>query len=170
MMIHDFYDDLLRMSETDEQDFMADYLNWIKEGVDQESLTVYNFGYERPLPFPSISLTPDTTMSFNLQTSGMKTQSRWSSVVVGEKYLGRFEEIMTVVERIHEESQALPFAIYVETEDEIKTSNISSRVTPILVRMLYRARAVVLLSCELSFFPIFSKLSSHCFRPTLSVI
>ena len=67
------------MSEGDEQDFMADYLNWIKEG-DQESLTVYNFGYERPLPFPSISLTPDTTMSFNLQTSGMQTQSRASTI------------------------------------------------------------------------------------------
>merc|ERR550519_92728 len=114
---------------------MADYLNWIKEGVDQESLTVYNFGYERPLPFPSISLTPDTTMSFNLQTSGMQTQSRWSSVVIGEKYLGRFEEIMTVVERIHEESQALPLTIYVETDDEIKTTNISSRVTPSLVHI-----------------------------------
>ena len=168
-MIHDFYDDLLRMSETDEQDFMADYLTWIKgPGLDQDSIHVYNFGYEGPLPFPSISLTPDTTMRFNLQTSGMQTQSRGSTVVIGEKYLGRFGEIMTVVDRIHEETQALPHAIYVETEDEIKTTNISSRVTSTLVRILYRA--VVLLSSELSFFPIFSKLSSHCFGPTLSVI
>ena len=132
------YNYLLRMSETDEQDFMADYLAWIKEG-DQESLTVYNFGYERPLPFPSISLTPDTTMSFNLQTSGMQTQSRASTVVIGEKNLDRFGEIMTVVDRIHEESQALPLSIYVETEHDIKTTNISSRVTPTLVRILYRA-------------------------------
>ena len=135
MMIHDFYDDLLRMSETDEQDFMADYLTWIKEGVDQESLTVYNFGYERPLPFPSISLTPDTTMSFNLQTSGMQTQSRASTVVIGEKNLDRFGEIMTVVDRIGEESQALPLSIYVETEDDIKATNISARVTPTLVSL-----------------------------------
>ena len=159
------------MSEREEHEFLKDHLTWMKGGGgqgDQESLTIYNFGYERPLPFPSISLTPDTTMSFNLQTSGMKTQSRWSSVVVGEKYLGRFEEIMTVVERIHEESQALPLTIYVETDDEIKTTNISSRVTPSLVRILYRA--VVLLRSELSFFPIFSKLSSQCFGPTLSVI
>ena len=127
------------MSETDEQDFMADYLTWMKgPDLDQQSLTVYNFGYERLLPFPSISLTPDSTLRFNLQTSGMKTQSRWSTVVIGEKYLGRFEEIMTVVERIHEDTQALPFSIYVETEDDIKTVNISSRVTPSLVRILYR--------------------------------
>ena len=86
-------------------------------------------------------------------------------MVIGEKYLDRFGEIMTEVERIHEESQALPLAIYVETEDDIKTTNISSRVTPTLVRILYRA--VVLLSSELSFFPIFSKLSSHSFGPTL---
>ena len=97
------------MSEREEQDFLKDHLNWMKgPGLDQESLTVYNFGYEGPLPFPSISLTPDTTMSFNLQTSGMQTQSRASTVVIGEKNLDRFGEIMTVVDRIHEESQALP--------------------------------------------------------------
>ena len=124
------------MSEREEHDFLKDYLTWMKgPGLDQESLTVYNFGYDRPLPFPSISLTPDTTMRFNLQTSGMSTQSRGSTVVIGEKYLGRFGEIMTVVDRIHEDTQALPHAIYVETEDDIKTGNISSRVTPSLVRI-----------------------------------
>ena len=124
------------MSEREEHEFLKDYLTWMKgPGLDQESLHVYNFGYERPLPFPSISLTPDTTMSFNLQTSGMQTQSRWSTVVIGEKYLDRFGEIMTEVERIHEETQALPFVIYVETEDDIKTTNISSHVTPTLVRI-----------------------------------
>ena len=54
------YNDLLRMSETDEQDFMADYVTWMKGlGLDQKSLHVYNFGYDRALPFPSIALTPD---------------------------------------------------------------------------------------------------------------
>ena len=37
------------MSEREEQDFLKDYLNWMKgPGLDLESLTVYNFGYERP--------------------------------------------------------------------------------------------------------------------------
>ena len=142
------------MSEREEQDFLKDHLNWMKgPGLDQESLTVYNFGYEGPLPFPSISLTPDTTMSFNLQTSGMQTQSRASTVVIGEKNLDRFGEIMTVVDRIGEESQALPLSIYVETEHDIKTTNISSRVTPTLVRILYRAVVLtpMLLSTELYF-------------------
>ena len=40
---------------------------------------------------------------------------------------------MTVVDRIHEDTQALPLAIYVETEDDIKTTNISSHETPTLV-------------------------------------
>ena len=142
------------MSEREEHDFLKDYLTWMKgPELDKESLTVYNFGYERPLPFPSISLTPDTTMRFNLQTSGMSTQSRGSTVVIGEKYLGRFGEIMTVVDRIHEDTQSLPHAIYVETEDEIKITNISSHVTPSLVRILYRAvvltpRLVRLLSAQ----------------------
>ena len=142
------------MSETDEQDFMVDYLTWMKgPGLDLESLTVYNFGYGRPLPFPSIALTPDTTLRFDLQTSGMSTQSRGSTVVIGEKFLDRFGEIMTVVERIHEDTQALPFAIFVETEDDIKITNTSSHETPSLVRMSYRAvvltpRLVRLLSAQ----------------------
>ena len=128
------------MSAREEHNFLKDHHTWLKgPGLDQECLTVYNFGYERPLPFPSISLTPDTTMSFNLQTSGMQTQCRWSTVVIGEKYIDRFGEIVTVVERIHEETQSLPFSIYVETENGIKTSNISSHETPTLVRILYRA-------------------------------
>ena len=126
------------MSEREEQDFLTEYLTWMGgPGLDLESLHVYNFGYDRPLPFPSISLTPDTTLRFDLQTSGMQTQSRWSIVVIGKKYLGRFVEIMTVVERIHEETQGLPFAIYAETEDNISSSNISSHETPSLVRISY---------------------------------
>ena len=127
-----------RMSVREEQDFLKDYISWMKgPGLDQDSLQVYNFGYDRPLPFPSISLTPDTTLRFDLQTSGMQTQSRWSIVVIGKKYLGRFVEIMTVVERIHEETQALPLAIYAETEDNISSYNISYHEAPSLVRILY---------------------------------
>ena len=126
------------MSEREEQDFIKDHLTWMKgPGLDHDSLQVYNFGYDRPLPFPSISLTPDTTLKFDLQTSGMQTQSRWSTVVIGKKYLGRFGEIMTVVDRIHEDTQALPLTIYAETEDDINTTNISSHETPSLVRILY---------------------------------
>ena len=125
------------MSEREEHDFLKDYLTWMKgPGLDQDSLQVYNFGYDRPLPFPSISLTLDSTLRFDLQTSGMQTQSRGSTVVIGKKYLGRFGEIMTVVDRIHEDTQALPLAIYAETEEDIKTSNISSHETPSLVRIL----------------------------------
>ena len=124
------------MSEREEQKFLKDYLTWMKgPGLDQESLLIYNFGFESPLPFPSISLTPDTTMRFNLQISGMQTPSRWSIVIIGEKYLGRLEEIMTLVDRIQEETQALPFAIFLQSEEEV---NISSpmHVTPALVGIL----------------------------------
>ena len=134
------------MSEREEHDFIKDYLTWMKgPGLDQESLHVYNFGYERPLPFPSIALTPDSTVMLNLQSSGMQTPSRWSIVVIGEKYLGKFGEIMTVVERIHEDTQALPFAIFVETEVDIKITNISLHVTPTLVRRKNIIQSVVIL-------------------------
>ena len=128
------------MSEKEENDFIIDYLTETKGlDIDKESLLVYNFGYDRPLPFPSISLTPDTTMKFNLQTSGIHAQSRSSVAVIGEKYVGRFEEIMLVVDRIHEETQALPFAIFLQSEHDIKLENMSSphmHETPGLVGIL----------------------------------
>ena len=140
------------MSETDEQDFIADYLTW-KEGPghDLESLNVYNFGYDRPLPLPfsSIALTPDSKLRFNLQTSGLSTQSRSSVAVVGEKYVGRFEEIMLVVDRIREESQALPLVIFLQSEYEIKLENMTShhmRETPGLVGILFKLNREVVLT------------------------
>ena len=108
-------------------------------GLDHDSLQVYNFGYNRPLPFPSIALTPDTNLSFNLQTSGMQAQSRRSIAVVGEKYVGRFVEIMLVVDRLHEESQGLPSDIFLQSEHGIKLENMSShhmREAPGLVGFL----------------------------------
>ena len=130
------------MSETEEQEFIADYVTWAKgPGQDLETLNVYNFGYDRPLalPFASLSLTPDTKLSFNLQTSGIHAQSRSSIAVVGEKYVGRFEEIMLVVDRIHEESQGLPSDIFLQSKMEIKLERMSShdmRETPSLVGIL----------------------------------
>ena len=124
------------MSEREELDFLRNYLTWMKgPGIHQDSLHVYNFGYERPLPSPSISLSPDNTLRFNLQSSGMQTPSRRSIVIIGEKYLGRFGEIMSVVDRIQEETQALPFAIFLQSEEEMKPENINSHmhVTPALV-------------------------------------
>ena len=115
------------MSEMEEHEFIKEYLS--EMGVseqDQKSLIVYNFGYDRPLPFPSISLTPDSTLRLNLQTSGIQAQSRRSIAVVGEKYVGRFEEIMLVVDRIHEDTQALPSAIFLQTKNEINLLNLRS--------------------------------------------
>ena len=132
------------MSETEEQDFITDYVTWMKgPGVEMDSLLVYNFGYERTLPLPSLALPPDSTVKFNLQTSGLHTQSRSSIAVVGEKYVGRFEEIMKVVDRIHEDTQALPFAIFLQSEDDIKLENMRSHhmhVTPSLVGILQDSR------------------------------
>ena len=129
-----------RMSVKEEHDFINDYLTEMKGlELEKESLLVYNFGYDRPLPFPSISLTPDSKLMFNLQTSGMHAQSRRSIVVVGEKYVGRFAEIMLVVDKNHEESQGLPSGIFLQSKYEIKLENMSSHhmhETPGLVGIL----------------------------------
>ena len=115
------------MSEREDHDFLEECMTWMKGSlVKYEALHIYNFGYERNLPIPSIALTPDSTLRFNLQTSGIQAQSRSSIAVVGEKYVGRFEEIMLVVDRIYEDTQALPFAIFLQSENEIKLENMSS--------------------------------------------
>ena len=122
------------MPEKEEHQFMSDYLIWMKGSrVNPESLHLYNFGFKRSLPLPSLSLTPDSKLKFNLQSTGMETPSRWSIVVIGEKYVDRFDEVMEVVDRIHEDTQALPFAIFVETEEEIQIKNVTSHMTPALV-------------------------------------
>ena len=126
------------MSEKEEQQFMSDYLSWMKDSeVNLESIHIYNFGYERSLPLPSVPLTPDSKLKFNLQTSGMETPSKWSLVVIGEKYVDRFDEVMEVVDRIHEDTQALPLAIFVQTEEEIQIKNVTSHMTPALVGIIH---------------------------------
>ena len=66
----------------------------------------------------------------------METPSKWSLVVIGEKYVDRFDEVMEVVDRIHEDTQALPFVIFVETEEEIQIKNVTSHMTPALVGLI----------------------------------
>ena len=62
---------------------MTDFLTWMKGSkVNPESLHVYNFGYKRSLPLPSLPLTPESQLKFNLQSTGMETPSRWSIVVL----------------------------------------------------------------------------------------
>ena len=122
------------MSVREDHDFIEDYLTWMKGSTIRfDSLHVYNFGYERNLPIPSIALTPESKLKLNLQTSGMQTPSRSSIVIIGEKYVGRFQEIMTIIDRIHEDTQALPFVIFVQTEDEVMMETPTSHVSPSLV-------------------------------------
>ena len=128
------------MSVREDHDFIEDYLTWMKGSTIRfDSLHIYNFGYERNLPLPSIALTPESKLKLNLQTSGMQTPSRWSIVIIGEKYVGRFQEIMTIIDRIHEDTQALPFVIFLQSDKEIQLENMNSHhmhETPGLVGIL----------------------------------
>ena len=103
--------------------------------VRSESLHAYNFGYRSSLPLSVLDLTPDSKLTLNLQTSGMNTPSRWSIVVIGDKYVDRFDEVMEVMNRIHEDTQGLPFAIFVQTEKEIEIKNVTSHMAPAMVRI-----------------------------------
>ena len=128
------------MSDMELSNFLTESLTVMGVSeMDQYSLTVLNFGYARPLPFPAIALTPNTKLRLNLQTSGIQSQSRRSIAIVGKKFLSEFENIMLDIERIHEDTQALPLAIFVQTKSEDNLSKLSShpmRETPYLVGIL----------------------------------
>ena len=128
------------MSDSELSDFLTESLTMMGVSeMDQISINVLNFGYTRPLPFPAIALTPNTKLRLNLQTSGIQSQSRRSIAVIGKKYITRFEDIMLDIERIHEDTQALPLAIFVQTKNEENLTNLSShpmRETPYLVGIL----------------------------------
>ena len=127
------------MSDMELSNFLTESLTVMGvSDMDQYSLTVLNFGYARPLPFPAIALTPNTKLRLNLQTSGIH-QSRRSIAIVGKKFLSEFENIMLDIERIHEDTQALPLAIFLQTKSEDNLTKLSShpmRVTPYLVGIL----------------------------------
>ena len=56
------------MSGKDDHDFLLEYLSWMKgSAVKANSLHIYNFGYERNLPLPSVLLTPDSELKFNVE-------------------------------------------------------------------------------------------------------
>ena len=128
------------MSDMELSNFLTESLTMMGVSeMDQMSLNVLNFGYARPLPFPSIALTPNTKLRLNLQTSGIQSQSRRSIAMVGEEFLSEFENIMLDIERIHEDTQALPLAIFVQTKGEDNLTKLSSHPmheTPCLVGIL----------------------------------
>ena len=75
---------------------------------------------------------------FSLQTSGIRSQSRSSIIVIGQKYVNRFD-IMLKVDRIREDTQALPSDIFLQSEKEIKIEDMSAHrmhETPGLVGIL----------------------------------
>ena len=49
-------------------------------------------------------------------------------MIIREKYVDRFDEIINVVDRIYEETHGHPFAIFVQTEKEIDIKNPNSFV------------------------------------------
>ena len=121
------YSNTFRMSDSELSDFLTESLTMMGVSeMDQISINVLNFGYAKPLPFPAIALTPNTKLRLNLQTSGIQSQSRRSIAMVGEKFLNEFENIMLDIERIHEDTQALPLAIFVQTKHEINLTNLIS--------------------------------------------
>ena len=119
------------MSEEDDQDFIKDYLTWMKGSLVQfDSLHIYNFGYQRNLPLPSIALSPESSLRFDLQTTGLHTPSRRSIVVIGERYDGRYQDILQIIDRIQEDSQSLPFAVFVKIAEEVVFANVSTYMAP----------------------------------------
>ena len=101
------------MSDEDLHDFIEVCLTWLRGPLDMtESLHLYNFGYRSNLPLPTIALNPNSKLRLNLQSSGMQTPSRRSIVVIGRQYRDRFQDIMNIIDKIHEDTQGNPLLLF----------------------------------------------------------
>ena len=100
------------MSDEEEYDFIVEYLSWMRDPeVDPGYIEIYNFGYEGNLPFPSISLTPDSDLT------AIRKSCTKSIAIIGEKYFGRHNEITKTIDRIQKYTRDLPLGRIMQTKE-----------------------------------------------------
>ena len=100
------------MSDDEELDFIEEYLSWTKGSEENhEYIEILNFGYEGKLPYPSISLTPDSDLT------AIRKSCTKSIAIVGEKYFGRHNEITETIDRIQKYTRALSVGRIVQTKE-----------------------------------------------------
>ena len=101
--------------------FIHHILNWMNEDdvINCHNFFSINFGY-KSLSSTDIRLSldsdSDSHLQLNVGTFGIKSPTKKTIVVIGGKYLGRVDEVMKMVDRITEDIQWMPLAVFLMTE------------------------------------------------------
>merc|ERR1711994_958274 len=89
-----------------------------------------NFGYKESFPFPQIGLSLNSDQHhLNVGTFGLNSPNKCSIVVIGGKYLEQVDEVMRMVDKITEDLDWMPYAVFLMAEkpgQDIKI-NVSTR-------------------------------------------
>merc|ERR1712155_145169 len=75
-----------------------------------------NFGYQQPFPFPQLWLDLKSTLPLNVGSLGNKSPNKCHIVIIAGQYLDKVDEVMRMVDRITEDIQWMPLAVFLMTE------------------------------------------------------
>ena len=73
----------------------------------------YNFGYERDLPYTSITSNLGMDLSLSLNINGMEAPSGCSIVLIAGKYVRQVDEVMKRVDDIAEQTNSVPLVAFI---------------------------------------------------------
>ena len=81
-----------------------------------DSCLFYNFGYEKDLPYTSITSNLEMDLSLSLNINGMEAPSGCSIVLIAGKYVKQVDDVMKRIDEIAEQTQFVPLAAFVFDE------------------------------------------------------
>ena len=114
--------------------------------LSEERCFILNFGHESNVPFPQIKVSPDHDL---LTISGLVSRypNKCSIAIVGHKYLDQVDHIMMVVDKITDDIEWMPYAVFLMAEkpgQDIQF-NVSTRdnMSPAMVRPVLKPETVI---------------------------
>ena len=94
-----------------------------------QSCLIFNFGHKETFSYSEIKLSLGPKLHLNIGTDGLNFLGKCSIVVIGGKYLQQVDEVMRMVDKITEDLDWMPYAVFLMVEKpglDIKF-NVSSR-------------------------------------------
>ena len=108
---------------------------------------IFNFGFKETFNFPNTKLTLKNETKLNIGTFGTHDPSKCSIVVVGGVYLDQVDEVIKMVDKITEDVEMMPSAVFLMAEkpgQDIKfTVSTRHRRSPTMYQVPASRRSVV---------------------------
>ena len=99
---------------------LKNLLYWQKgsDVLSEHGCFILSFGYSDPFFYPAtiVSLDLDLNISLNVGTHGNQSPNKCAIVVIGGKYLGQVDDVMDSVDKITEDIDMMPYAVFLMAE------------------------------------------------------